>query len=142
MVWAVGMTWEDSHYFAREAEKAIAAGEGHHFTLFHDDEAAGVISLIRGEPRLGYLEVGYWLRSDLAGRGLMTEAVRAVAHYAFDELGMHRLELRAGVENVGSRRVAEKVGFQERGILRESVYHRGRYVDAVIFDLLEGDLSS
>lgn len=141
MVWAVGVRWEDSHYFAREAEKAISAGEGHHFTIFHDGEVAGVISLIRGEPRLGYLEVGYWLRSDLAGRGLMTEALSAASGFAFEEMGMHRLELRAGVDNVASRRVAEKAGFQARGILRESVYENGRYVDAVIYDLLAGDLT-
>lgn len=141
MVWAVGVRWEDSHYFAREAEKMMAAGDGHHFTIFHEDETAGVISLIRGEPRLGYLEVGYWLRSDLCGRGLMTEALRAACRHAFDEIGMHRLELRAGVDNTASRRVAEKAGFQERGILRDSVYENGRYVDAVIFDLLAEDLS-
>lgn len=140
MIWAVGARPEDSAYYASEAERANNSGDAHHFVILFEGKVAGGISLIRGEPRLGYLEVGYWLRTDLSGRGLMTEALTAVCAYGFDEVGLHRLELRAGVQNSASRKVAEKAGFRECGRVRESVFMDGRYVDAIVYDLLEADL--
>lgn len=57
-------------------------------------------------------EVGYWIRHELWGRGLMTEALRALARHAFDDLGRATLWGSCFPENVASRRVMEKCGFR------------------------------
>jgi ribosomal-protein-serine acetyltransferase len=137
MIWAVNATEKDSHAYAEGGARENAERSSFNFVIqLDDEEVAGVISLMRGERILGFLEAGYWLRSDLAGKGLMTEALRAVCDFGFEIVDLHRIELRAALDNVASRRVAEKVGFEERGILRECTFMDGRYVDAAVYDLL------
>ncbi|WP_328963156.1 GNAT family N-acetyltransferase [Streptomyces virginiae] len=85
-------------------------------------------------------EIGYWAVKEHRGRGYMTEAVLAVARWAFTELGIGRLEWRAEVGNAGSRAVAEKAGFQVEGILRAGIIHRGTNRDCWVGALLPSDL--
>jgi RimJ/RimL family protein N-acetyltransferase len=64
--------------------------------------------------------IGYWAAPAARGRGVVTRAVREVCRYAFDDLGLLRLEIYHAVENVASGRVAEKAGFRREGRLRQS----------------------
>jgi RimJ/RimL family protein N-acetyltransferase len=87
-------------------------------------------------------EIGYWMRSDARGRGVMTRALRLMVRWAFDEGGAARVQLRADVENVASRRVAEKAGFQLEGVLRSAHWNPrlGRRQDWAMYSLLPGEL--
>ena len=66
-------------------------------------------------------EIGYWLRTSLYGQGYMTEAVHAIAGFAFDILHARRVEIRADELNYRSWRVAERCGFELEGTLRNEV---------------------
>jgi ribosomal-protein-serine acetyltransferase len=115
-------------------------GEGEWvFAVTVDALPIGTIGVDRYQPMFSSAEVGYWLRSDMSGRGLMTEAAAAVVEYSFAELGIHRLELRAGVENYPSLRVAEKLGFRRGGLLRHASRNAWAYYDVYVFDLLATD---
>lgn len=85
-------------------------------------------------------EIGYWAAKEHRGRGYVTEAVRAVARWAFTELGAVRLEWRAHLDNAGSRAVAQKAGFRMEGTLRAGIDHRGTMLDCRIGGLLPSDL--
>lgn len=63
-------------------------------------------------------EIGYWLATELEGRGYMTEAVVRITEFAFETLGARRVEIRCDEENVKSRSVAERAGFELEGILK------------------------
>jgi RimJ/RimL family protein N-acetyltransferase len=91
------------------------------------------------EQRIG--EVGYWLRREARGAGLMTRAVRLVSRWALDELGCERLQLQADERNVPSQRVAEKAGFRKEGVLRSVHFNprEKRRVDHVMYSLLPED---
>lgn len=84
-------------------------------------------------------ELGYWVRSDLTGRGLATAAAQLVANYAFDTLGLHRLEIIMSVENLASRAVAERLGARREGMLRGRLYLEGQAHDAYLYSLLASD---
>jgi ribosomal-protein-serine acetyltransferase len=62
-------------------------------------------------------EIGYWVRTSQQHKGLMTEAVRSIAEFAF-KLGMRRIEIRCDPRNIRSAAVAERAGFQFEGTLR------------------------
>ena len=64
-------------------------------------------------------EIGYWRRVGLEGRGLVTEAVRAISRMAFDQLGAWRVEIRMNADNRRSWQVAERAGFTLDGVLRQ-----------------------
>ncbi|MBA3233599.1 MAG: GNAT family N-acetyltransferase [Propionibacteriales bacterium] len=86
-------------------------------------------------------EIGFWAAPWARGRGVMTDAVRLVCQWGFEELGLRRIEWWANVGNDASRRVAEKVGFTMEGTCRSRILHRGERVDGWVAGLLPGDLT-
>jgi len=81
------------------------------------------------------IEVGYWLFEDARGRGLATQAVRAVAGEVFAS-GLWRIEAHVRIGNDASERVLERAGFTREGVARRLLRHEGRRVDATLFSLL------
>nr|WP_313897340.1 GNAT family protein [Bacillus cereus group sp. BfR-BA-01380] len=73
--------------------------------------------------------IGYNLGKHHNGKGYMTEAVKLVVSYAFDELKLHRIEAGVMPHNIGSIKVLEKSGFHKEGIARENVKINGRWTD-------------
>jgi ribosomal-protein-serine acetyltransferase len=100
------------------------------------DELAGGCDLwLLGRDDTG--EVGFWLDEGFVGRGLVTRAVRALLGAGFDEYGLHRVQLRAGVDNLRSRAVAKRLKMREEGVLRGAgKVGGGLYVDLVMYGLL------
>jgi RimJ/RimL family protein N-acetyltransferase len=105
-------------------------------------EPLGMVSLRVAERDPGLGAVGYWLLAAARGRGAATLAVRLVARWAFDVLGVQRLELTTAPDNLASQRVAERVGFTREGVLRGLVAteNAGRR-DNVMFSLLPAEMS-
>ncbi|MFH8792146.1 GNAT family N-acetyltransferase [Streptomyces sp. NPDC017941] len=92
-------------------------------------------------PRAGSWEIGFWTAKEHRGRGYTTEAVHALAHWAFTRLGCGRLEWRAEVGNTASRAVAEKAGFTVEGTLRAGLLNKGTLRDTWLASLLPTDLN-
>lgn len=79
--------------------------------------------------------LGYWVHSDHTGRGVASEAARLVASHALTELGLLRLEVVLSVHNLGSRRVAERIGATHEGTLRNRLLLKGISHDAHSFSI-------
>ncbi len=84
-------------------------------------------------------EIGYWTAKDQRGNGYAQEAGRAVAEWAFTDLGVERLEWVAEVGNEASRAVALRLGFEMEGTQRARIVNRGTRRDAWIASLLPSD---
>ncbi|GAV89946.1 Acetyltransf_3 domain-containing protein [Cephalotus follicularis] len=85
-------------------------------------------------------EVGYVLGYKYWGKGVATRAVKLVADTIFDEWPhLERLEAVVDVDNIGSQKVLEKVGFLRDGVLRKYFIQKGRTRDIVMFSLLSTD---
>ncbi|WMC10414.1 GNAT family N-acetyltransferase [Oceanimonas pelagia] len=78
----------------------------------------GTVGLIIRDKEIPFFEIGYWIRSSHAGSGYVTEAVKVIEKYAFDELGARRVEIKMAVGNHKSRAVAERCGYELEGIFR------------------------
>ena len=92
-----------------------------------DDGLAGMIALLQHGG--GSAEIGYWMVPGARGRGLLTEAARAVIDWGFspDGGGLERIEWRAVAGNIASARAARTLGFRYEGLLRRGlVGNRGR----------------
>jgi ribosomal-protein-serine acetyltransferase len=142
MLWAVGATREGTEAFTAEAEQDWAQGTAFHFVLLEDGQVAGAMGLESRAPinRIG--EIGYWIRSDRAGRGLTTEGGEALVAFGFEMVGLYRIELRAGVENLASQRVAEKLGFRREGALRKGCPGGPEPYDCYLYGLLLEDFQA
>ena len=106
-----------------------------------DSEPLGLVELHvdAGDPARASL--GYWVRVEARGHGVATLAVRIVARWAFEELGVCRLELTTAPDNIASQRVAERAGFTREGILRGWMPTPNGRRDSVMFSLLATDLA-
>jgi RimJ/RimL family protein N-acetyltransferase len=124
-------------------EQARRRGEQLQFAAVEpsDDELLlGGASLRDVELDQGRAAVGYWLAPEARGRGVATHAVRLLARWAFDDLGLARVALTCAPDNHASQRVAERCGFSREGVLRSHMpFKRGRR-DTVVFAVLPGEL--
>lgn len=97
----------------------------------------------RWDPRLdlheGLAEVAYWVVPAARGRGVATAAADVVIGWAFEQLGLHRLELTHAVDNVPSCRTAAKLGFSFEGVMRQHALHLDGWHDMHLHSLLEDD---
>jgi RimJ/RimL family protein N-acetyltransferase len=111
----VPYTDRDARDWLAGAEQRFRASGEHSFAiaLIGEDELLGVVS-VRLRPGGS---IGYWLRPHARGRGLMTEAVRAVASWAWEEHEIRDLFITAHPDNVASQRVAHGAGFVGVGVV-------------------------
>lgn len=126
---------EDAASFAarcgmRERERQLGSGFG--FGVFVENRFAGEITLSsiqRGPFQNG--SVGYWVDEELAGSGLIPEAVVVVLQFAFETLRLHRIEIAIIPRNLASRRVVEKLGLRSEGVAMGYLEINGEWEDHV-----------
>ncbi|MGE0322944.1 MAG: GNAT family N-acetyltransferase [Polyangiaceae bacterium] len=104
-----------------------------------DRELLGVVGLDSVVHLHRSCELGYWLKREACGKGLMTEAAKACVGFAFDTLAAHRIRCAAATENYGSLRVIMRLGFRFEGVARQAEYVGGRWVDHAVFGQLASD---
>ena len=90
------------------------------YTIRNGEAFAGLIGFKSADAEKHSIEIGYWLREEQQGKGVMTAAVRALCETAFTQMGMRRIEIRCGVGNLPSNRIPQRLGF-----LRSHVEQRG-----------------
>jgi RimJ/RimL family protein N-acetyltransferase len=139
-------TRADAHEWFAIADEGWRAGTLAAFAIFTDgiEGAVGGIGVrFLGDLDEGCAEVGYWVGAEARGRGVATQATRAVARWAFENVPeLARLQLRADVQNVASNRVAENAGFTREGVLRAQRFNgrMGKRVDFAMWSLLRQEL--
>ena len=107
------------------------------------DEIIGQISVISLDERYCSCSVGYNVSRSYWGKGIMTEALKAVITYLFEEIGINRIEARHNTENPASGRVMEKAGMKLEGILRQvKINKKGKFYDLAVYSILKSDLIS
>ena len=128
-------------YTARDAMEFIAyslsTDPETHFALAVKGEAVGAIGfrLQEGVERVS-AEVGYWLGEAFWGRGIVTDALKAVTRHAFETYGVVRVFAVPFEWNVPSQRVLEKAGYVFEGRMRRSAIKDGRIIDQLMYAYL------
>ncbi len=126
---------------AREREWQMGSGYG--FGIFVGGQFAGELNLSgvqRGPFQNAY--VGYWVDEAQAGNGYVPEALVVAARFAFEELGLHRLQVAIIPRNRASRRVAEKLELREEGIAHRYLAINGVWEDHIRYALTAEDWAS
>jgi RimJ/RimL family protein N-acetyltransferase len=104
-------------------------------------EILGHIEFFKTVNYLDEYELSYHIySSEHRGQGLATEAVTLLTRYLFESKRMNRIRLVIHPDNIPSRRIAEKCGFQHEGTARGAWYNRGRHQDVEIYAILHDDV--
>jgi|ERR1035437_1733253 ribosomal-protein-serine acetyltransferase len=93
---------------------------------------AGIIFIKSIDWNVCKAELGYFVDEKYAGKGIMSKSITKIIKYAFENLLLNKLYLRAALDNISSKKVAEKNGFEVEGILRKDF----KTMDGTIIDLI------
>jgi [ribosomal protein S5]-alanine N-acetyltransferase len=127
----------------RQYQRELRDDHGYAYLIFSEADGGLLGGLNVSNVRRGIAQaasIGYWMGAPHAGRGLMTETVRAAVQFAFTTLGLHRLEAACLPNNIASARVLEKAGFKREGRARRYLKINGQWQDHDLFALLDDDL--
>lgn len=117
-------------------ENAISSEDGASLLVCVDENPVGMVVLFNEDDVTGTATLAYWLDPGYWGNGYATEAAGLLCEHAFAERRLNKLRAEVIESNQGSRRVLEKLGFVEEGVLREEKFVRGEHVDVHRFGLL------
>jgi ribosomal-protein-serine acetyltransferase len=130
----------DAAAWIRATREAHSTGAFYDFAIIDSTGGyAGGCGINHLSPFSGVANLGYWVRSSLAGRGIAPAAVRELVPWVFQHTALNRLEIVAAVGNLRSQRVAEKVGAHRDALLRKRTLVNGLPSDAILYSILRPD---
>ena len=138
--WIDGTTKvESTRDFISSSRLSFAENRGLNLGIFYKDQIAGCIGLHEIDRGNRKTSIGYWLGAEYQGKGIMTSSCRVLIDYAFNDLLLNRVEIRAAVTNSRSRSIPERLGFVNEGIVRQAEWLYDHYVDHVIYGMLRDE---
>lgn len=128
---------EDIRKFIQTALGRFASGKGYELGVFYAGALIGVTGLhsVDSQNRKGAL--GYWIDEAHQGRGIITQACRAVIADAHEALALNRIEIRCASENSKSCAIPMRLGFEHEGRLRQMEWLYDHFVDHEVYGLVK-----
>ena len=123
-------------------EEAWERDEAYTFAILDTASNAflGTVGLNRINPMERTVNLHYWVRAGYTGRGIATKAARLAARFGLSEKGFQRIGIIVPEGNRSSGRVAERLGAQREGVLRNACRLHGRQMNATVYSLIPADL--
>lgn len=131
-------TDEDALEHIAMIDTKIETNEGINWaiTLKDNPKLIGVIGHYRIKPEHYRAEIGYMLLPEYHGKGIVSEAVKEAVNYGFQVMKLHSIEAIIDPDNHASAKVLEKNGFIKEAHLKENEFFNGRFLDSVIYSIL------
>lgn len=131
----------DAVSFIRESTSPDNVETNLRLLVFLNDtgELAGGIGLDDINKSFNSAELGYWCVRPLRGRGIATEAARAILRHAFENLNLNRVFARCMENNLQSTRVLQKIGMKHEGTAREELIRNNEPFNTVSYAILKSD---
>ena len=107
--------------------------------IFYDNLLVGSIGFIKLDKVNHKAELGYWVREEMQGKGLITRSCSKLLDYGFQHLGLNRIFIRVPANNEKSMAIPERLKFRREGLLREDMKVSGRFHDVELYGILKKD---
>nr|WP_294777359.1 GNAT family N-acetyltransferase [uncultured Flavobacterium sp.] len=129
---------EALEHIAMIEEKIISnVGINWGITIKGNNKIIGIIGHYRIQPENHRAEIGYMSLPEYNGKGYITEAIKAVVAYGFEQMNLHSIEAVIDPENIASEKVLLKNGFVKEAHILENELWEGKFLDTVIYSLLK-----
>ena len=109
------------------------------FTIWYNQEFAGLIGFKDTDWINHKTELGYRLTDKMQGKGIAVTCVKELVKVAFKKLGMNRIQIKVARRNEKSEAIPKRLGFQFEGTEREGEFHHGIYLDLQVYSFLKSD---
>lgn len=127
---------EDTVEFVKISLKGFAENKSLSTVILYRGSIVGVASFNSLNWSNKTAQIGYWLGEEYQGKGIMVRVAKTLTDYAFNELKVNKVEIRAALENQKSRSIPEKLGFKNEGCIRQAEWLYDHYVDQVVYGIL------
>ena len=104
--------------------------------MHHDNKLIGTVCLLNIEKENYRCEVGYLLHPGFHRKGIMTEVLRTVLAYAFNDLKFHSIAANINPGNEASKQLLKSLGFEKEAYFRENFFYNGRFLDTAIYCII------
>lgn len=112
------------------------------FTIRKGNDFVGLIGFKDTDRRNRKTEIGYWLSEQYQKQGIVTKAVDKLCEFAFNTLGLNRVQIKCAVGNIPSKNIPKRLGFKLEGIERQGELLTGNvFTDLEIYSKLKSDYS-
>jgi ribosomal-protein-serine acetyltransferase len=128
---------EDIRQFIVRVQAQFEADQGPNTGVWVDGVFAGNVGCHPIDWANRSCSLGYWIDAAQQGKGAITRCCAAMLDYLFDELHLHRVEIRCGIGNTRSCAIPQRLGFTREGLLGEAEWVNGRWVDLVVWGMIE-----
>jgi len=134
----VHQTIKDSEEFLKEIFEKYKSREIIAWGMLHKEHnrLIGDCGFIKWDTSQAKAELDYLLSKEYWNQGLMTEAVKRVIGFGFEEMRLNRIQAICEVANIASARVMEKAGMQFEGVLRNYNQHDGKPLDMKMYSII------
>ena len=122
--------------FIKFSRKQYSENVSLNLAVRHRGKLCGLIGFHRFDWLNHSTSIGYWLGESCQGKGLITRSCRVLLDYAFNHMGLNRIEIRCAPGNSKSRAVPERLGFTNEGVFRQAEWLYDHYVDHVVYGML------
>lgn len=129
----------DIRHFISRSQAQLDSNLGPQAGIWVDGEFSGSIGVHTIDWANRSSSIGYWISEGQQGKGVMTRCCKVMLDYLFNELALHRVEIRCGTGNHRSCAIPERLGFTQEGIARQAEWVNDRWVDLLVWSLLEED---
>jgi len=135
---------EESELMIETMIKSFKNKEGINWIIRKKDtlEVIGDIGYWRMKKEHVRAEIGYALKPEYWGNGYMREALTKAVEFGFKEFCLHSIEANVNPANLNSIKLLEKFGFKKEAYFREDYFFNGKFLDSVIYSLIETDFQN
>ena len=137
--WAPDHTLEKERQWVEGRIQANVDGTGSPPLLIYQGSLVGFTGVNSRDPMNKSCNLGYYRSEVIQGRGFVTRACRGVLPYAFDTLGMNRVQINANPANNRSLAIPRRLGFVHEGTMREVELLNGRFQDSASYSMLASE---
>lgn len=118
--------------------QGVVDNEEIQYSIYDSDKFIGRIGFNHMDSVNHKAEIGYWIIEEAQGKGIITQSVKKLLIQAFSDLNLNKIVIKAGIENIKSRNIPEKLGFTMEGIERDGeLLVDNKYTDLAVYGLLK-----
>ncbi len=133
---------EDSRKFIASCKEKFEEKKALDLGILYDGVLVGSMGFHTINSVNEWAEIGYWISKEYEGKGIVTTSVRTLIDYAFNELHLHRVQIKCDATNLKSKAIPERLGFVYEGLTRENHKRDNKYTDGLTYSILRHEWNS
>lgn len=135
-------TKDDSQTFIETTIYRHNAQESSSFGVFYHDELVGIAGFNAFDYANKSAEIGYWLDQAHCGKGIISQVIKTLLDYGFNDQFLNKIEIKCAVKNQPSRAIPIRLGFTYEATLRQCEWLYDRFVDHAVYSMLASEYAA